>query len=194
MTESRQETGDNTVSARYRALADDRAPAHLDQKVMDAAGKALRTKNGWRDAWYRPLTVAATVGLAFAFVLQLGDLSLTNGPPDELSTPAALPSDAFEDAGRANEERFQELQRESERSMQSAPEMMAPPADAGSEISTGVDGNQQPASPQCSAEERQSATSWWNCIRELEKNGNSQAAEVELQALLKTFPSFERPE
>ena len=194
MTESRNGIGDSEVSARYREIADDSAPANLDRKILDAAGKALRSNGGWRDAWYRPLALAATVGLVFAFVLQLGDLSLTVGPPDESGSTPALGPGAFQDAGRANEERFQELQMDSERSMQSAPEMRAPPVDAGRAPAATVDGNQQSASPQCTADERRSPTTWWDCIRELEKSGFRQAAEVELQALLKAFPAFEIPE
>jgi hypothetical protein len=194
MTEPRKEFGDSDVSARYREIADDGAPASLDRKILDAAEKALRSNGGWRDAWYRPLTLAATVGLAFAFVLELGDLPGDAGPPDELGAPRALAPDAFQDAGRANEERFQELQMESQRSMQSAPDSMFPPTDAGSAPATTVDGNQQPASPRCTADERRNPTTWWDCIRELEKSGFRQAAEVELQSLLEAFPAFDLPE
>ena len=193
MTDSRNDGADADVSARYRELADEHVPAGLDQEVLGAAREALQKNGGWRDTWFRPLTLAATVGLAFAFVLQLNDLSLTVGPPDEFTVPPTLTPDAFQDAGRANEERFQELQVESERSMRSAPRMESPPADTGSAPVSNRDGNIEPATPRCTAAERRSTTTWWNCVRELERLGDRQAAEAELQALLKAFPSFEIP-
>lgn len=194
MTETRSDITDCDVSTQYRMHADESAPEDLDRKVLDAAANGLRRKGDWRDTWFRPLTLVATVGIAFAMALQLGDLSLSIGPPEQTDASPALQPDAFQDAGRANEARFDELQLESERSMQSAPDRQTPLMDAGSTPQASNDGNAQPESPQCSTEERQNATTWWDCVRELERNGDSQAAEVELQALLKAFPAFERPE
>ena len=194
MTDTRNRMTDDEVSREYRELADNRVPEHLDQKVLETAARAVQSNGGWRNTWYRPLTVAATVGLAFAFVLQLGDLSLSVGPPGQTGAPDAPAPDVFEDAGRENAARFRELQVESERTMQPAPNMRQPSADIMLIPSLSIDGNQQPTTPQCTDEERQTAATWWSCIRELEKSGLSQAAEVELQALLRAFPSFERPE
>lgn len=43
---------------------------------------------------------------------------------------------------------------------------------------------------ECTAEEREEAATWWDCIQELEAAGNTSAAEEELQSLLSAYPGF----
>ena len=192
MNDIRNDGADRDVSAHYRALADDRAPESLDRHVLDAAGKALRSTGSWQDRWYQPLTIAATVGLAFAFVMQLSDLSVTVGPPAD--TAPVLAPNPFEAAGRATQERVRDLQTEAAPSMRPGAAMSSSTMATDPRLSVlSADGLQSPTLS-CSEDDRRSQSTWWACIRELEKNGNRQAAEAELQALLKAFPAFERPE
>ena len=55
------DTHEPRVSASYREIATETAPAHLDRKVLEAARAASRTRYGLARAWMRPLAWAATI-------------------------------------------------------------------------------------------------------------------------------------
>ena len=79
MTEERYRTGpgderDAEVSARYRELAQERTPKHLDKAVLSAAAEAARPRYSRLRSWTRPLAWAATVVLSVALVLEVSKL------------------------------------------------------------------------------------------------------------------------
>ena len=90
---------DEKVSRTYREIADERAPASLNERVLrDARSHA---KGGYSSAvrWLRPMAWAATVGLSLAIVIQL--TTLPGVEPPAAPIPRSLPeSDA---AGRVDE-------------------------------------------------------------------------------------------
>jgi hypothetical protein len=72
MTNDRDKmTADRSVSATYRELADERAPASLDEKVLRRAAALPRARAGVGRAWMKPGAWAATIGLSLAIVLEL---------------------------------------------------------------------------------------------------------------------------
>ena len=68
---------DASVTGAYRAMANERAPAHLDEKVLKMAAAAASPYARAR-AWMRPVAWAATIALSFAFVLELSQLPSTD--------------------------------------------------------------------------------------------------------------------
>ena len=75
MTNDRDNTtADPSVSAAYRQLADESAPAGLDEKVLHRAAAAPRVDAGIGRAWMKPVAWAATIGLSLAIVLQMTQL------------------------------------------------------------------------------------------------------------------------
>ena len=81
MTNDRDNTtADPSVSATYRQLADERAPAGLDEKVLHRAAAAPRISSGIGRAWMKPVAWAATIGLRLAIVLEM--TQLPQAPPD----------------------------------------------------------------------------------------------------------------
>lgn len=50
------------------------------------------------------------------------------------------------------------------------------------------------AEPGCSNEQRQSAARWWTCVTGLRNAGDAEAADREMEGLLKAFPDFTVPE
>lgn len=67
-------TADPSVSATYRQLADERAPASLDDKVLHRAAATSRVSSGIGRAWMKPVAWAATIGLSLAIVLEMTQL------------------------------------------------------------------------------------------------------------------------
>lgn len=84
MTNERHD--DEVVSARYREIANETTPAHLDDKIMRmAANKAQHPQYSRSMSWTRPLAWAATIALCLAITLEV-----SRGPVPEpiVSTPA----------------------------------------------------------------------------------------------------------
>lgn len=71
---------DPSVSATYRQLADERAPADLDEKILHRAAAAPRAGSHLGRAWMKPVAWAATIGLSLAIVLEM--TQLPQAPPD----------------------------------------------------------------------------------------------------------------
>ena len=81
MTNDRDKmTADRSVSATYRELANEKAPAGLDAKVLQSAAALPRARSGIGRAWMKPVAWAATIGLSLAIVLEL--TQVPSAPPD----------------------------------------------------------------------------------------------------------------
>lgn len=78
---------DRKVSDTYRALANERAPDHLNDRILRMAAGS-RTPYARARAWMRPAAWAATVGLSLAIVLELNRLAPTEPPYIGVSSPA----------------------------------------------------------------------------------------------------------
>lgn len=78
---------DALVSETYRELADERAPQHLNQAVLQmAAGK--ETRRGFNfSLWMKPVAWAATIALSLAIVLEFTEL-----PTQVRRTDVAVPA------------------------------------------------------------------------------------------------------
>ncbi len=86
---------DEQVSAAYQDLAKERAPKHLDDKVLRMArGNTERPQYSRWMAWSRPLAWAATVALCLAITLEVTQVTTpddmaTETIPAEVAAPAA---------------------------------------------------------------------------------------------------------
>ena len=72
----RVEMTDMTVSAAYRAAANESSPADLDEKILRAASKEIKgeSKPAWTMGWLRPVTFLATAGLSIALLLEFSEM------------------------------------------------------------------------------------------------------------------------
>jgi hypothetical protein len=197
-------TDDKRVTDAYRDLADERAPAALDEKILAMAANEARTRYGFTRAWIRPVAWAATIGLSLAFLLEMSQLDETpvlRAP----STPAAeeareqdrVADDAFvaEDLPllREAEERAR-LQGGEARAVEAladAPLAAAPEAARLQKATAGT--RKEAATPHCDDAARSAAVSWYACILELRQQGRADAAASELEALFETYPDFREP-
>jgi len=92
-------TADPSVSATYRQLADEKAPASLDEKILHRAAAAPRVGSGIGRAWMKPVAWAATIGLSLAIVLEMTqlpqaplDIGVVAPPAPTDERPARVPA------------------------------------------------------------------------------------------------------
>ncbi len=145
MTNDRDKmTADRSVSATYRELADERAPARLDEKVLRRAAAAPRARAGIGRAWMKPVAWAATIGLSLAIVLELTQLPqapldvnrMAPAPTDErpeLAPASVEPAAAKESRSTKPSKHRSESGAVEESRAQAMPQAMAP-ARAGAKV------------------------------------------------------------
>lgn len=186
-----QNSPDAGLSAEYRAIATEKAPARLDRAVLQMAAAELRAgarSSAWR-GWHRPAAYIATVGLTVALVQQLTGPPPIPPPPDAVAPTHS--SSSFEDAAAIAREQVRQVEAEAAAMSASAPgdaavnSMQASPSEQDS---------LQSGEPRCSEQQRSTASGWWRCILALEKRGQAHAAESEMQELLQAFPQFVVPD
>lgn len=189
---------DAALGNHYRAIADETPPQSLDQAVLGRARRAAtRSRSLFGPAgWYRPAAFAATLVLGVFMLLQLSEIGIlqpiTANAPDE-TVDAAVPVRSFPEAAEREAARIRSLAEGSNSSNSSdntrtaspGPAMMSP-----AERSPAPDRN---ARDGCSEAEESTAGSWYRCILALEDAGFSQAAEREMNELLKAYPRFALP-
>mgnify|MGYP001821764956 CR=1 FL=1 len=198
------------VSETYRDIATETSPAHLDDKVMAMARQGARTRYGLARAWIRPVAWAATIGLSFAFILEMTYFS-GDAPPVDAAMPTRADSDAREAAEPASEA---PAFKRAPAAVVAAPEIKANELPALREAEERADEaaanyaedipaaqlRRERAAPQfadtaghCDAEDRKDADAWYHCVLELRAEGLTDAAAAELGALREAFPDFREP-
>ena len=186
--ERKNRENDQLVTDVYKAMASEQAPDHLNQRVLRLAAREGRTRYSRARAWIRPMAWAATIGLSFAFVLEL-----TRLPSIETDPAISAPEDAFAPQGMTVLREAEDMAR-----AQAGPDQA--PTTKGAEIDGGpADGSSTervltaPASatePACPLEVRESAESWWLCIKALRDDGQEDLADSEYEAFQQIFPDF----
>lgn len=197
------------VSETYRDIATETSPANLDDTVMAMARRAARTRYGLARAWIRPVAWAATVGLSFAFILEMTYFS--NEPPIDTAIPASPESDVSQGAEPATNEApykrtpapivaapeirtndappLREAEEKADTAAASFADSYAPDElrreRASAELAAGND--------RCEAEDRQNAATWYRCVLALRAMGLDDDAQAELDALQEAYPDFREP-
>jgi len=173
-----EEPSSEPVSAQDRESTTEQAPAGLDHGVPATARNAARSRTpaSWRQAWYRPAIFIGLVGITLSVLLEVTGPDMPDMRTSEVVGEAeAPPSDA--------ESRTQASRRQA---LATEPSMTA------GETSAHTVGNAI-AREDCSDEERNTPSDWWQCIEELRLAGKHDVAESELRQLLEAFPEFSVP-
>ena len=195
---------DKRVTDAYRDLADERAPAKLDDKILAMAANEARTRYGFTRAWIRPVAWAATIGLSLAFLLEMSQLAeapVLPAPPapaaEETREHDRVADDAFvaEDMKLLREAEEQARMRAGEAR---ATEVTTDRPVAASPEATMLHkaapvARKETSSAHCDEQARSTADSWYVCILELRAAGRPDAASSELETLLEAFPDFHEP-
>ncbi len=196
--------GDSRVADAYRSIADERAPEHLNERVMRMAAKANRTRYAAARAWMRPAAWAVTIGLSLAIVLELtqlpqeplhyGGAPAEKGPPVEKGPLAekwrarempakAAPAPAMLDEAFSGDDTV------------AAPQSAAEAVKA-ERRSMPLSAAEESIAPEflCAADVRDSADRWYDCIESLRDTLPASRVATELEQLFAAFPDFVVPE
>lgn len=205
MTDERAD--DETVSAAYRDLAGEHCPAQLDKEVLRLAESHAQHANYARSInWTRPLAWAATIALCLAITLEINRVPA----PEEMANRAeakALPEAAEADdaaVGRAQKledapasERYRRADNEEAPAaafeLKSKDTPMLRQAEEMARFQSGTNVQQRARISRCPQEIRAEPSSWLQCIEALEEIGDHEAASLEREALVETFPDFKLP-
>ena len=214
MTNERdREELDALVSETYRELPAPRVPDDLNQSILRMAGKKDRGKADFLFAkWMKPVTLAATVALSLAIVLELSEVPVASGPMEV--DPAAREKLAPREADRMDEGLLEELVLEdadlakSEAKGKIESFAASPPAAAlpmARKKTADIPDSNQPAAlstvglsmeigeseltAACDERVRQSANSWLECIDQLREAGATLDADREYDAFMLEYPT-----
>lgn len=174
---------DDEVSAAYQDVAGESVPPHLDQRVLRHAAAAAGSK--WYEkysfSFLRPITFVVTLGLSLAIVLQF------SGPWFVEETDLALSAaSAIAAAAEASAEHIDEQAQHGSAVMTQESLNRKPPLIAGAEI------QRTEAARFCEEAQSESADKWWDCIVQLEIDGQRDAFASEHELFIRTFPDFVR--
>lgn len=186
---------DPELSAGYREIANESAPARLDVAVLRQAAKEARPMSNLTNYFYsfrRPLAFAATLVLALSMVLQFDEVltdksrDLMNGVTEvgESSTGAGEISSVID----ASVEHIQEQVRQGENAVSQGLRNNPMPNAVGGSEAMGPD-----LVRFCDSAQTASAQLWWECIIDLDRNGRFDESESERQLLINTYPDFLPP-
>ena len=186
---------DPEVSAGYRAIANEPAPARLDDAVLRQAAREARPMSNLANYFYsvrRPLAFAATLVLALGIVLQFDELitdtsrEVINGmtEPAESDTGASKISVGID----ASVVHIQEQVRQGESAVSQGSLNKPMPNAVG-----GAEAMRSEIVRFCDGAQTASAELWWECIAELDRSGRNEESASERQLLINTYPDFSPP-
>lgn len=213
------EAVDPRVSAAYRDMANERSPEHLDHIILNAARTAAKPRWNKAVAWLRPAAWVATIGVCLAIVVEIALLPepetadiapVSDVPPaapagetrrlEKIAPQAAEPAratPAMKPSGEVSAGRQQRLEEarvlDRAREMEQQVELDEDLAPASLLQSAPAAASTQEFAVERYCDESQTAdpNTWLECILELERQGLHDAARIERELLVETFP---RPE
>ena len=202
MSDKRIESGetiDPRVSAAYREMANERSPEHLDHIVLNAARAAAKPRWNTAVAWLRPAAWVATIGLCLAIVVEIAllpepetadsapvsDVAPTApaGETRRLEKIAPQAAERLEEAGTLDRAREMEQSVELDEDLAPASFLQSAPAAAGTQ--------EFAVERYCDESQTADPNAWLECILELERQGLHDAARIERELLVETFPQPE---
>ncbi len=196
-----KEDMDAVVSETYRGLGGPRAPDHLNEAVLRmAADKSGGGVSILFAAWLKPVTLAATIGLTLAIVLELSEVPTAPASRDIPPTaPAPMDIAPMPEATRvdrpsrptdilAEEQALGDVKR-LRGVAKSKPDSYAASAPAAATFARSLEKLESDASTACEPSERQSADDWLKCIEKLRNSGATEDAEREYEAFLLKYPA-----
>lgn len=178
----------------YRKVGGDEPAAELHRQVLRQAAQASESSPGLQrlSRWLRPMTAIATVALTVVLVVRLDDLgSATMSPvPGVPATSHPASAGALRDAALDTLEAVRTAGEEiAGTSVAGSPDRATEDTVLRNEAAATI----IPGDQSCSQEQRETASTWWQCIQSLESRGLTTSATRELEEMLVAFPSFTAP-
>jgi hypothetical protein len=213
------EAVDPRVSAAYRDMANERSPEHLDHIILNAARAAAKPRWNNAVAWLRPAAWVATIGVCLAIVVEVALLPepetadiapVSDAPPaapaaearrlEKIAPQAAEPARArpvMKPSGGVSASRQQRLEEakvlDRAREMEQQVELDEDLAPAGILQSAPAAASTEEFAVEryCDVSQTADPNTWLECILELERQGLHDAARIERELLVETFPQPE---
>jgi hypothetical protein len=171
MTDERD--ADNQVSAAYRAIANERAPRHLNNRVLSLAARSDGSSSAARSllaSWTKPAAWAAAFCLCVVVALETTQFSGQTTAPVVSVKERFVPQD--------------------EQTIREAQERTRNQDGDGQYPLDGAARNPAASERSCEADERESAQAWENCIRRLRNADRGADAEREFASFVLEYPDF----
>ena len=184
---------DQLVRDTYRALADERAPDRLNDRVLKQAAKAGRSRYSLTRAWTRPVAWAATIGLSLAIVLELTRLPQTEPDVVGISVPdrpVQKEDRATANAPDASMNDFSPKDMTLLRDAENMARIQAGANQAPVAARTAAEKKEFESDDACPEKSRVSAESWFACIEQLRADGLADRAASEYKKFRRKFPDF----
>jgi hypothetical protein len=192
---------DPGVSSTYRAGATERVPVRLDRLVLAEARREATGKSRASSlpGWLVPVAFAAVLALGLSFNLEFNQPDSIPAVPNTVGTEgnisAATARDSTDDLETAVESTGKRL-----RALDDAVSNLAPgnkPVSLPETSAVGDTGQSNSlatdlaiADRSCGAEATATAGNWWSCIEALRRDGQTDAARVELDLFEAAFPDY----
>jgi hypothetical protein len=210
------ETADPRVSAAYRDMANERSPEHLDHIILNAARAAARPRWNRALAWLRPAAWVATIGVCLAIVVEIAllpeperaDLAPVHeqapaAPADEArrlekiapqaaeparTTPVMKPSGGISADRQRPADEAEVADRARATAQKSELDEDVAPASVLRSAPVAASTRELAAERYCDESQTADPNTWLECILELERRGLHDAARIERELLVETFP------
>ncbi|GMR17152.1 MAG: hypothetical protein BMS9Abin32_211 [Gammaproteobacteria bacterium] len=186
---------DAVVSATYRSLADEAAPAELDAAILREATAAARPGKAAAGIanWLRPAVFVATAGLSLALLLEFSD----SGWFDPSPPPAARTGDIYRPAAGGGDpappradttQRLPPARPAATRAQPAALDSASSPAVRSLPQAAG--GSLDGVAQHCNRVQTRAPETWWQCIEALQRADRVAAAREEIERFTRAYPDF----
>jgi len=193
MTNERDnEDMDTRVSETYRKLSAPRVPDHLNQTILRMAAAKRPGKGGFLfAAWVKPVTLAATIVLSLAIVLELTEVPTTAIrteviPAIEQQAESVADESIVEELVLKDTDLAKSEVKGKTNSFAAAPAAALP---AARKRAADIPDSNQPAATRCDEKALLSADTWLDCIDKLRESGLTQDADREYEAFILEYPA-----
>ena len=196
--ERKNEDRDRLVRDTYRALANERVPDRLNDRVLRGAAKVGRSRYALTRALTRPVAWAATIALSLAIVLEftrlpqtVPDATSAAEPRNDVSMDQFAPRDMTVLRDAENMARVQAGANQAPIALHKTADTVRAEEDSPIASLTAVS-EQKAVEPDyaCPEEARETAESWFACIEQLRADGPAERAASEYEKFRRIFPDF----
>ena len=196
---------DEQISDAYRTASNETVPNRLNKRVLRTAADSMpgRDRKRWSGFFMRPFAFAALFVLSLTVIVQFNselddqlqsvteDAYRSNSPATDTGGRTAVQA-----GGISNPTAAQQMQDAAVISADNIPAIEEPGSLQSNQRPDDITRTLSETRPATSCSEQQSRSPelWWDCIAELVRNGNQDAARHEKERLVKTFPGFTHPQ
>lgn len=184
---------DTVVSATYRSLADEAAPAELDAAVLREATAAARPGKATAafGGWLRPAVFVATAGLSLALLLEFSDSGWFDPSPPPGAGDTYRPAAGGGDPAPPHADTARRLPPAKPAAARAQPAVLDTASrPAARSLPQAAGGSLDGVTHHCSCVQTRTPETWWHCIEALQRADRVAAASEEIERFTRAYPDF----